>query len=323
MTRLLWGVGLACALALGASRAQAQSSDAPPARPALSESLTGEAKRAYESAKLLLNNRDWAGAFTKFRESYDLAKDPRLLFNMALCARDLRRYALMQTLLVRYERESGSELSSEAKAEVDAALAAIKNLVAAVRLTVSESGAWVLVDGERVGKTPLSAPLVVDLGRHTLTVRKPGFEPVERSIESVGGEQTALDITLRQRVQRARLAVASAADATVIVDKREVSRGRFAGTLAPGVHEVQVTAPGKKTYRSRVELADGETRSLHVTLADRAESSFLWMYIAGGAAVAAGAAVGGYFLLRPHDERGPGPAGSLGTVELKLGSGGP
>jgi hypothetical protein len=228
----------------------------------------------------------------------------------------------MQTLLVRYEREAGASLSADTKAEVDAALGAIRNLVATLRLSVSEPGAQVVLDGERVGKSPLSAPLVVDLGHHTLRVGKPGFEPFEKTIDSVGGEETALSIGLVERVHQARLVVATAAGAEVVVDRRQVAHGRFDGLLPSGAHDVLVTAPGKKPYRARVELADGETRSLRVTLAEDAKSPLLWVYIAGGAVAAAGAAVGGYFLLRPHDERGPGPTGSLGTVELKLGPGG-
>jgi hypothetical protein len=282
----------------------------------LAESLSGRAKEAYESAKVLINNHDWAGAYTKFQQAYDLSKDPRLLFNMAVCARDMREYARTEQLLVRYKQEAGKSLSSDDAAQVDAALATIRSLVARVKLEVNEEGAAVAVDGDPSGTTPLAAPLVVDLGKHTLSVSKPGFEPVGRTIESVGGSESTIAITLVPVVHAAHLAVVAELGATVLVDKKQVGTDRFDGSLAPGMHEIQVTAPGKKPYTSLLELRDGESRTLQVTLAAETRSAPLWPWIVGGAAIAAGAAVGGYFLFRPHDERGPVPPGSLGTVDL-------
>src|SRR5689334_22269596 len=161
----------ALAVALVSPAAIAQTASPAAARTVpLAESLTGPAKEAYDSAKVLLNNHDWAGAYTKFQQAYDLSKDPRLLFNMAVCARDMRQYARTEQLLVRYEHEAGANLSSEEKAQVDAALATVRALVARVKLDVSEEGASVAVDGNPAGTTPLPAPLVVDLGKHTLSV---------------------------------------------------------------------------------------------------------------------------------------------------------
>jgi hypothetical protein len=304
------------ALALASPFASAQS--AAPGTPSapLVESLTGRAKEAYESAKVLINNHDWAGAYTKFQQAYDLSKDPRLLFNMAVCARDMREYARTEQLLVRYKQEAGKNLSTDDAAQVDAALATVRALVARVKLDVNEEGAAVAVDGNPAGTTPLAAPLVVDLGKHTLSVSKQGFEPVGRTIESVGGSESTITITLVPQVHAARLAVVAELGATVIVDKKQVGTDRFDGSLTPGTHEIQVTAPGKKPYTSLVELRDGESRTLQVTLATEAHAAPVWPWIVGGAVIAAGAAVGGYFLFRPHDERGSVPPGSLGTVDL-------
>jgi len=317
MKSLLVRSSLALALALASPHASGQSADSGVARTApLAESLSGPAKEAYESAKVLLNNRDWAGAYTKFQQAYDLSKDPRLLFNMAVCARDMREYARTEQLLVRYKHEAGAGLSGDEKAQVDAALFTVRALVARVKLDVTEDGAAVAVDGNPVGTTPLSGPLVVDLGKHTLSVNKPGFEPVVRTIESVGGSEAAISITLVAEVHAARLAIVAELGAVVIIDKKQVGMERFEGNLAPGMHEIQVTSPGKKPYSALVELRDGEARTLQVTLSAEPRSALIWPWIVGGAAIAAGAAVGGYFLFRPRDERAPAPPGSLGTVDL-------
>lgn len=300
--------------------AAAQSADAGSSpRPALGESLSGGAKEAYEAATVLLNNKDCAHAIVKYEQAYDLSKDPRLLFDMAVCDRDLRAYAQMQGLLVRYEKEGGAELSAEQKAEVDAALGAIHDLVGTVDLTASEAGADVTVDSEPVGTTPLVAPIVVDLGKHTLAVKKDGFEPAARTLEVPGGSETRLSITLIRQVHPAVLRIVSDPEASIVIDRKELGRGLFDGTLMPGAHEVQVTEPGKKVYKARIVLGDGEVRTFQPTLEGERHPVF-WPWLAGGAAVLVGVGIGGYFLLQPHEARGDGPQGQLFTVRLPAGA---
>ena len=199
---------------------------APPPRTPLAESLSGSARAAYDAAVILRNNNDCGGAIAKYQEAYDLAKDPRLLFDMAVCERDLRAYARMQGLLLRYEREDGAAMPPEQQAAVDAALAAIHNLVGAVHLTVSEDGADVSVDGEAAGKTPFAAPIVLDLGKHALAVKKDGFQAVERTVAISGGNETTVTIALVRQPHPAQfhLARRSRGDHR---DRRERARARL------------------------------------------------------------------------------------------------
>jgi hypothetical protein len=199
---------------------------------------------------------------------------------------------------------------------VDEALAAIKNLVATVDLTANQAGATVLVDGEAVGTTPLTAPLTVDLGRHTIALKKARFELAEQTIETPGGSTTAVLITLHEQRHVGHLLVTADESATIVVDGSFAGEGRYDGQLAPGAHEVRVTKPGKMPYEAGIDLRDGETRTIQVTLENERHGTS-WPWIVGGVAVLAGAAVGGYFLFQPHDEKGPAPTGVLGTVYIQ------
>ena len=294
----------------------ATADSSPPPRTPLAESLSGGAKAAYDAAVILRNNSDCAGAIAKYQQAYDLAQDPRLLFDMAVCERDLRAYARMQGLLLRYEREDAAAIPPEQKAAVEAALAAIHNLVGAVHVTVSEDDADVSVDGEGAGKTPLAAPVVLDLGQHALAVKKEGFEPVERTVAISGGNETSVTIALVRQPHPAQFRLAAEAAATIVIDARELAHGAFDGQLAPGAHDVQVTEPGRKTYETRIVLGDGETRTLEVTL-EPEHHAVIWPWVAGGVALVVGASIGGYFLFRPQDTRGPGPEGSIGSVQIQ------
>jgi len=309
-------LGFVCALTLGVAPAAAQSTTQAKPRPSLTAALTGAAKEAFVSAGVLLNNSDHAGALEKYQQAYDLSKDPRLLFNMAICARGLKAYARMQRLLVRYEHEAGSDMPAAERRQLDAALNAIQDLVGTIRLVVNEAGANVTLDGQPVGSTPLDQALVADLGSHTLHIDKTGFEPLERQLTVQGGTETPLEVMLKAVKHVAQLTVIADGDATVVVDSEIPAKGRIDAQLAPGVHEVQVTERGKITYRTQIELQDGETRTMQVTLEGEKHRAAIWPWIVGGAAVAAGAAVGGYFLFRPQETTTGAPTGPLGSLTL-------
>lgn len=311
---------LLVASAVGGPMAAAQDAGTEPPPPTpLEDTLSGPAKEAYETATVLVNNKDCAHAIPKYWRAYNLANDPRLLFDIAVCERDLRAYAQMQAMLLRYESEAGAALSSDQKVDINRALGAVRRLVGTLHLTVNEAGAEVRVDAEPVGVTPIATALAVDLGHHVISVRKDGFEPAERVFDSAGGDETSVSIELVRRVRPALLRVVSDPDATVVIDRKAVATGSFAGPLAPGPHQVRVFASGKRDYEDRVVLTEGEGQTLHVTLAAERHPP-LWPWIAGGTALIVGAAVGGYFLFRTQDTRAVGPQGELFTVQLPPGA---
>jgi hypothetical protein len=304
-------VALTCASPLALAQ-----TPAPVPEKSLGESLQGPASEAYTSAKMLMNNRDFTGALAKFRQAYELSKDPRLLYDMAICERSLRAYARMQSLLEQYEREAASSISPEDKALVDDALTAIKSLVGAVSVSVSEAEATVEVDGEPVGTTPLAQPIVIDLGKHKVVVTKPGFETIEKTVDVAGGIPTELSLTLAAQVHEAHLLVTSGSEATVSIDGRVAGKARFEGALDPGVHEVRVSETGWLPYMAHVELRDGETRTMQVTL-EREHHGTILPWVLGGAAVVAGVIVGGYFLAQSSSPSGAPLTGKFGTVTFQ------
>src|SRR5437588_12657547 len=133
----------------------------------------------------------------------------------------------MQQLLKGYEQDAAQQLTSDERAQVDSALEAIRGLVGTVTLTVNEPDARVDVDGTAVGTTPLAAPLVVDLGKHSLVVSKDGFQRAERVIETVGGTEAAVMVNLVRQEHQARLAVVAEHGARIVIDKKQVATDRF------------------------------------------------------------------------------------------------
>jgi Tfp pilus assembly protein PilF len=87
------------------------------------------------------------------------------------------------------------ELLESAPAMVDLALIP-SDEVGTVTFLVSERNADVMVDGRRVGKSPVDEPLRLRAGPHDVLVMKPGFAPYKRKIDVPPGGETRLDVRL-------------------------------------------------------------------------------------------------------------------------------
>lgn len=125
----------------------------------------------------------------------------------------------------------------------------------------------VLVDGARVGITPLSVPLLVPAGSHEMTFRRLGYLfPARRfQLESGAamqvtcaprraGEGSAPTATLKLRV--------SEPNAEVYVDGQPYR----AEPLPVGVHHVQATRENYRPWSGEVRLAAAEARTLTIAL---------------------------------------------------------
>ena len=138
-------------------RKQPPASAAAPAAPGvkpLSQTLTGEAKSAYDAAKLLLGDGDFAGAAIKFQAAYDQSSDARLLWNIAACEKSQRHYARTMALVRQY-LDTGKDLLTDAdRREGRALLDTIESFTVRLTIVVKEPGADVYVDDERVGTSP-------------------------------------------------------------------------------------------------------------------------------------------------------------------------
>jgi hypothetical protein len=281
-----------------------------PAPPPLSDTLTGEAKADYESGKVLFGDGDNANALVKFKSAYDKSKDPRLLWNMAACEKNLRHYSKTLTLVRQYLSEGGDKLSPDDRHEGEELIKVIEPLTAKLRLNVNEPGAEISIDDEVVGSSPLE-PTVVDIGTRRVRVHKPEFEDYSREIAVGGAAEMAVDVALVKIVHEGRITVRSLDRSTIAVDGKVVGSGTWTGTLPSGGHALRVTAEGMRPFQSEVYLQDKEARNVDVTL-EREPSKGLpsWAWIAGGVVVAGGLGVAGYFILKPEDKY-EGPPGSL------------
>jgi hypothetical protein len=322
-----------------ASGAKAAASPAAAATPApaaaattpksLTESLTGDAKSEYESAKILYAAGDFAGAALKFHHAHTLSGDARLLWNEAAAEKNLRHYVRVETLLKDYLQRGGPTSEAD-RADAEALIDTVRAFIGVVTVTASEPGAAVSVDDVQVGITPLPAPLRVDMGSRRIRISKDGFKETTQTIEVIGSSQSSVDVKLEPQLHEGSIRIVGGAGTTIRVDGKLVGLGQWQGTLSSGLHTVEVTADHKLPYRSDSLIQDGQLTTVQVALQsepiapvtpiEASSSNLTWLWVAGGAVLATGLGVGAYFLFRPEDQGPPAPLeGTIGSVQLTLG----
>ena len=299
------------------------SAPAPAAGHTLAESLSGTAKADYDAAKILYDDGDFQGALIKLRSAYDAAKDPRLLWNMAACEKNLRHYAAVAGLVDRYLAEGSALVSDNERAEAAELLTTVKGFVSPLTVEVNQPDAAIFLDGQAVGKSPLTAPIQVDMGAHALRITKPGFLELTTSLQVEGGKSSHVNAVLVVEKHEGRLRIIADPSDVIQVDHRLTKIGLWEGVLPSGPHSVYVSAKGKRAYKTDVIVQDNDLSNLHVALESEnkpiVEKSSVpaWLWVAGGAVVVGGS-IGAYLLLKPGTTTTyPAPTpGTWGTISI-------
>jgi len=172
--------------------------------------------------------------------------------------------------------------------------------------------ASVLVDSVEVGDAPLET--IIEAGVHTVTVRADGFKTSSRRVEVEASNTTEASVTLERQVRTAKLRVRTDEETDVIeLDGRHVGRGVFEGDVAPGEHSLRVRRSGVEPRVVEIAVAEGEVRSMSISLERRSGvSPYLW--IAGGTLLAAGAVTLAVVLTRSTTFEGNAP----GTIDPQI-----
>jgi hypothetical protein len=319
------------------SAAVARASAAPPAAPTpppaatasatpapLSESLTGAAKAEYAASRILYDDGDFRGALEKLKRTYDLSNDPRLLWNMAACQKNLRRYAEVVRLVEVYLRDGGAYMTGSDRADATALLETVKAFVCDLQVESNEGGATLYFDDQPLGSTPFAGPVQVDMGVHKIRLSKPGFVDYTATPDLPGGQGFKVSAQLVQEHHEGRLRVVAEPVDVIQVDGKAVGTGLWEGALAIGTHAVFLSAQGKLAYRTDVVVSEGQINSIHVSLQDEPRQALMieksgvpaWVWATGGALLVGGV-VGTYFLLKPNGTSFEHPTeGNWGAISL-------
>lgn len=230
------------------------------------DELPAEAKPAWDAARELYDASDFRSAQVQFERAFQLSKNPRVLFNVGVCWKNLTHYALA---LRAWERELNfrDQLSPQEIAKVEGAVAAVRPFVSTLEVDATEPGATLTIDEIEIGQTPFVEPVPIDVGSRRVRLTKRDYVPIERNVEVVQGLPLTLTFVLEPVLKAAVVSAVTTGSTpgTLFMDGRELGPVPFKGEIASGPHTFEVRAPGYETARQTSEVVFG--RQLHLTFA--------------------------------------------------------
>ncbi len=139
-----------------------------------------EAAQRFDRGVELYRQQNYEASLAEFLRAHEIAPVYHVLYNIGKVYSFLHRYAESRRAFERYLEEGGSRINPMRRAEVEAELRRLTQLVSTLTVRVEgPEGSLVLLDGNEVGRTPLAEPLEVAAGDHVIEARAEGFHPAE------------------------------------------------------------------------------------------------------------------------------------------------
>ena len=280
-------------------------------------------KNLIRQGNALLDKGKFQQALDKFEQAHQLFQSPKIFFNQAQALHGLGRNldALLAFRRFLTEAKDGSpEVQAEAQQQIDD----LTRKVGRIDVRSNRQGARALLDGKELGTTPFAESTLVEPGDHRLTLEWQG-EQKSVSIAAAAGALATAEVIFDPRPGRVEL-VCNRQEAVVRLDEKEVGKTPLAGPLrvAPGEHKLTVEWQGQNKSE-RFIVAEGGNASLGVAFEEnlpiviaqpippapepRPWYRSRWVWVAGGAAVAA-VATTLVLVYGGHDRY---PANTMGT----------
>lgn len=240
------------------------------AAPPIRDELPSDARKDWDAARELYDARDYQSALVHFEKAFELSKNPRVLFNVGVCWKELTRYAQAIRVWER-ELEYSDRLSAEDIDRVKAAIAAARPFVSSLMVRSNQPGAVLVIDGREVGTTPFVAPVPIDVGRRTVVLKKDGFMPNETTLDVVQGTPASVSLDLTPMVKTGTVAInvtGNARGVTLFVDGRELGPAPFTGSIPAGPHTFEARAPGYVSARQTTDVPYAKQLNITLSLAE-------------------------------------------------------
>lgn len=190
--RLLSTVLSVCVVHASVTLALAQPASSSAAPDTQDEAQTKKARDLFVEGVEAYKKSKWADAYTFFSAAWSLKKHWQIAANLGDCEMQIGRNKEAAEHLLYYAREA----PPEKKAEAEAFLKKAQAKVGTVTVKVNVADADVMVDGERVGISPMTEPVFVEPGARTFAARLAGMPLAEQKMEVAPGSAHDVALTL-------------------------------------------------------------------------------------------------------------------------------
>lgn len=239
----------------------------PASAQSIRDSLPPASQKDWDAAKDLFKNGSYQGAIVQYQKIYDDTKNPRVLYNVGVCWKNIERYVKAVEVWDK-ELSFKDQLPAGDVATIEQAITAVRPYISELTVEANEAGAEILIHNEVVGKTPLLGTVPIDVGKNPVRLRKPGFIPQEKVVQVIKGQPAKVVFELQEEGNKTPVSVniAGASKATIFVDGTEMGPAPFTGDIPAGRHTFEARAPGMETARQTSEVVYGEPFNLTLSL---------------------------------------------------------
>jgi hypothetical protein len=231
--------------------------------------LPPDAQRSWDRATEAMRANLWATAVTEFQRAYDLSQNPRVLYNVGVCEKELQHFSRAASKFEQGLREGEGKLSVDERERFVQAIAIVRRFVGKILVASTETGATLTIDDYEIGKTPFTSPVDIDLGaQRVLRLRKEGFREQTLRLDIAQGVLTRADFRLEPLLMASRVGVEvrGAPNATVYIDGTDMGPSPFRGDVPAGRHTFEARAQGYVTATQTSEVVYREPLSLVLSL---------------------------------------------------------
>ena len=258
---------------------------------ALAQSNNARAAALKREGDDNLAHRRFIEALDDYERAYALEPNPALHYNRGRALEFLARFPEAVDALLRFQAEASAELKARVP-DLDAHVADLKAKVATVVITTNTPGARILLGGQEVGRSPLSAPVRVNAGRTTIDVIAQGYVDYHKDVDLQGGDTTTFGIQMLLRDTSSYLVVTSSVAASrVTIDAATIGLVPAEAKLAPGTHAVRVDHEGYSDAVTQVVLRAGERREIALDPIRSKPITTRWWFWTGMGAIVVGGVV--------------------------------
>lgn len=241
------------------------------------DELPETSRRIWDNARQLYSIGDFEAARAEYQRVYDATENPRILYNIAICDKDLAHFRSAAAVL-RRALDLKDKLSPADIADAQRALAAIEPFITKVEVVANEPGATLYVDGALLGTTPFTAPVAVDAGSHTVKLSKSGFtDAVREKVTFTTARVNRLELEISPIEKRTRITVnvVGAPRASVLIDGEDKGPAPFSGEVKVGPHTIEARAEDFASTRQPIEVVYKEPMSLMLALSPKRHEGLL------------------------------------------------
>ncbi len=277
---------LAALLTSQAALAQPRPATPPPTD--VRAQLPDPARHAWDAAKQLADANDYKGAGVEFQRAYDLSQNPRVLYNVGVIEKLQTHYARAVAAWNRELTEGAGKLTPGEVVELKNAIGIVQQFVTSIDVTANEADATLFIDDYAAGKTPFTAPVAIDVGKHTLKLTKTGFVDAVQQVEVAAGQKTPVTFKIEPQNKTAlvTVTVGGAPASTVFIDGKDMGPAPFKGELSADRHTIEARAPGFVTVGQTVDVQYHQPMSLVLSLSQERHEGKLKITAPDGAEIA-------------------------------------